>query len=155
MRKIIFLLLLPLLVSSTENKPCLRQISIDHIGVYYDRIIGSIIISTQPIDISNRDYITTRKIILSEEEFSFLEAGIRDFDQIVPDHKQPKEVDYGTFRVEMLDACRPARKRVFNRLQSITFFQYLLKVSDEHDPSLRSKMYEDSGVKNVLIRLAY
>ena len=155
MRKIILLLLLPLLVSSTGHKHCTRQIAIDHIGEYIDRPMPNVILSTQPVGIGTRDFVATGQVILSDEEFSFVEAAIQDFDQIVPVGKNPKDVDYGTYQVEILDACKPAWVRHFNRLQSITFLQYLLKVSAEHKPSLRSKIIHNANILGASSRLEY
>lgn len=155
MSKIIFLVLLPLLVSSTGYKSCPRQIAIDHIGEYNNKPLANIIFSTQPVDIGNRDFIATARIILSDEEFSFIETAIKDFDQIVPVNKNSKDIDYGTYKVEILDGCKPARERYFNRLQSITFLQYLLKVLAQHKPSLRNKIVENSNIRGALNGLDY
>lgn len=155
MRKILILLLLPLLGSSTVHKSCLRQIAIDHVGQEYDNIIGNIIFSTQPVKIGNRDFISTTTLVLSEEEFSFLEAEIKRFDQIVPAHEQQESAELGTFRVEMQDSCKLNRTRFLNRLQSITFLQYLLKVSGQFNPGLRNKIAKNTTILPLIDGLRY
>lgn len=123
-----------------EQPTCVRQVSIAHIGIQ-DKSVTGLIITTDStlrrIDAMNMVFIP---VVVNDNEFTQVADLFKTFDAST--HKPwPKGIDYGTFEVRVVDACKQISDNAYQPKRADDLFRFLLKNSKCFEPKNR-KMAE-------------
>ncbi|MBO2012697.1 hypothetical protein [Hymenobacter negativus] len=111
-----------------EQTACVKQISITHIGIQDKSITGLIVTTSSTLRLVDTENMAFVPAVVSQDEFTRVAYLLNTFDSSMQsDFPKLEDMDYGTFRVKVFDACKQVSDNSYQPKRSAELFKFLLK----------------------------